>query len=97
MTASPLPTNATFSDNGDGTAFFNWTPAVGQAGTYLITYKASDGSLSSNRSAAIQVNPVWDTDGDGMNDDWERTHLVILIMMVALTLMETAYLILMSI
>ncbi|MCW8966486.1 MAG: cadherin-like domain-containing protein, partial [Candidatus Pacearchaeota archaeon] len=71
LTAEPLPIGATFVDNGNGTAFFNWTPSVGQAGTYLITYKATDGVLTSKRTATIRVNPVNDTDGDGLDDAWE--------------------------
>uniref|UniRef100_UPI0034CE0416 hypothetical protein n=1 Tax=Pseudoxanthomonas sp. UTMC 1351 TaxID=2695853 RepID=UPI0034CE0416 len=55
LSASPLPTGATFQDQGDGTAVFDWTPEAGQAGSYLINYLASDGSLSGNRSAKIRV------------------------------------------
>lgn len=36
-------------------AVFDWTPAQGSAGSYLITYTASDGTLSSTRSATIRV------------------------------------------
>lgn len=36
-------------------AVFDWTPATGTAGNYLITYTASDGMLSSTRSASIKV------------------------------------------
>ncbi|MEJ2405979.1 MAG: Ig-like domain-containing protein [Candidatus Thiodiazotropha sp.] len=74
LSAAPLPNGAAFVDNGDGTAFFNWTPTVGQAGTYTITYTATDGALSASRSATIKVNPEWDTDGDGMADAWEIEH-----------------------
>ncbi|ODU66883.1 MAG: hypothetical protein ABT16_00475 [Rhodanobacter sp. SCN 65-17] len=55
LSAQPLPIGATFHDQGDGTAVFDWTPAVGQAGTYTINYLASDGILSSTRSASIRV------------------------------------------
>jgi len=74
LSAAPLPNGAAFVDNGDGTAFFNWTPTLGQAGSYTITYTATDGALSASRSATIQVNPEWDTDGDGMADAWELEH-----------------------
>jgi hypothetical protein len=74
LSATPLPAGASFMDNGDGTAYFNWTPSVGQAGLYSITYKASDGTLSATRSATIKVNPAWDTDGDGLDDAWELEH-----------------------
>lgn len=55
LSASPLPTGATFHDQGNGTAAFDWVPDVGQAGTYVINYLASDGSLSATRSAKITV------------------------------------------
>lgn len=55
LSANPLPTGATFHDQGDGTAVFDWTPAAGQAGTYTINYLASDGTLSSTRAASIRV------------------------------------------
>ncbi|CAD7377064.1 hypothetical protein [Xanthomonas arboricola] len=56
ITASPLPAGAALQDQGDGTAVFDWTPAVGQSGSYVIGYKASDGSLSGTRSAKIRVD-----------------------------------------
>lgn len=74
LSAAPLPTGAVFADNGDGTAFFNWTPAIGQAGTYTITYSATDGALTATRAASIRVNSASDTDGDGMDDAWELQH-----------------------
>jgi hypothetical protein len=74
LSAAPLPNGAAFVDNGDGTAFFNWTPAVGQAGTYVVNYTATDGALAASRSATIKVNPEWDTDGDGIADAWELEH-----------------------
>lgn len=74
LSASPLPVGAAFVDNGDGTATLNWTPAVGQAGAYTITFTATDGFLSASRSPTITVNPAWDTDGDGMDDAWEMAN-----------------------
>ncbi len=74
ISANPLPQGASFTDNGDGTASFNWTPAVGQAGLYPITYIANDGSATSSKTATIVVHPHDDIDGDGLNDDWEREH-----------------------
>jgi hypothetical protein len=69
-----LPAGATFDDNGDGTGVFNWVPAIGQSGTYAVTFIASDGQLTANRSVIITVNPYDDTDGDGMKDAWEMEH-----------------------
>lgn len=74
LSAAPLPAGASFTDHGNGTATFDWTPAVGQSGNYFITYTASDGVLSSTESAYIKVNPDWDTDGDGMDDAWEMAN-----------------------
>ena len=71
ITASPLPAGATFVDNGDGVATFNWTPSVAQIGNHTITFVASDGTLSSFKAATIRVYPAGDTDGDGIPDAWE--------------------------
>ena len=38
-----LPTGVTFTDNGNGTATLAGTPAAGTAGTYSITFNASNG------------------------------------------------------
>ncbi|KAF1722232.1 hypothetical protein CSC75_03055 [Pseudoxanthomonas wuyuanensis] len=58
LSASPLPAGATFQDQRDGTAVFDWTPEEGQAGSYVINYVASDGSLSGTRSAKIRVESI---------------------------------------
>lgn len=55
LSAHPLPTGATFVDQGGGLGIFDWVPAKGQAGDYLITYTVSDGTLSATRSARIRV------------------------------------------
>ncbi len=74
LSASPLPAGATFTDNEDGTAFFEWTPAVGQKGDYSVTFMASDGALTATRRAQISIYDIGDTDMDGMLDSWEMTH-----------------------
>lgn len=60
LSAAPLPTGATLTQQpaspGLATAVFEWTPPKGSAGTYVIVYTASDGVLSSTRTASIQVN-----------------------------------------
>ena len=71
LSTSPLPAGAAFIDNGDGTAYLNWTPINGQAGSYIVRVTASDGSLESSRLMTITVNGDGDSDGDGMDDDWE--------------------------
>jgi DNA-binding beta-propeller fold protein YncE len=52
-TVTGLPVGAGFS----GTAF-TWTPEFWQAGTYSVTFKASDGSLTDNETVTITVNDV---------------------------------------
>jgi hypothetical protein len=46
LTTSTLPTGAIFTDNGDGTGTFDWTPDYTQAGTYNVTFYATDDSLA---------------------------------------------------
>lgn len=55
LSAALLPSGATFVDQGEGIGVFDWTPEEGQAGEYLISYAATDGELSSTRSASIRV------------------------------------------
>lgn len=55
LNAAPLPALAGFTDQGNGTGTFNWTPAQGQAGNYSITYTASNGALKSSQRAMIAV------------------------------------------
>ena len=40
--AAPLPTGASFVDNGNGTGTFTWLPGFTQAGVYNITFWAKD-------------------------------------------------------
>jgi Putative Ig domain len=42
--ATNLPPGASLVDNGDNTATFSWTPAVGQAGGYRVTFVARNSS-----------------------------------------------------
>lgn len=74
LSAAPLPAGAVFTDGGNGEGTFDWTPEVGQAGEYPITFSASDGSLDDSKFMVLQICPTWDTDCDGMDDDWERTY-----------------------
>ncbi|MBU0508537.1 putative Ig domain-containing protein, partial [bacterium] len=43
LTATALPTGAIFTNNGNGTGTFNWTPNYTQVGAYDVTFHASDG------------------------------------------------------
>ena len=45
FSSSTLPGTATFVDNGDGTATFDWTTTFEDAGVYNVTFFAGDGSL----------------------------------------------------
>lgn len=72
LSAAPLPAGATFTVMAPdpatpalARAVFQWTPPKGSAGHYLLTYTASDGSLSASRSASIRVDPVDPPPGPG--------------------------------
>lgn len=55
LTASGLPTNATFVDNGDGTASFEWTPTFDEAGSYAVSFTADDDDLQDTVTTTISV------------------------------------------
>jgi len=74
LSAAPLPAGASFNEQGNGIGAFAWTPAVGQAGRYEITFAASDGASEDRKRAALTIRSLSDTDGDGMLDSWERTY-----------------------
>ncbi len=42
LTTTALPAGATYVDNGDGTAVFDWTPTYDDSGVYNITFYATD-------------------------------------------------------
>ncbi len=53
-----LPAGATLIGNGNGTATFNWTPAVADVGTYAVTHRVRDlngTGLSDTEIIQIQV------------------------------------------
>ncbi|SES77215.1 Putative Ig domain-containing protein [Methanococcoides vulcani] len=52
--ASGLPTGATF--NG-ASRTFSWTPDVGQAGTYGVTFEVTDGEFTDSEIISIIVSP----------------------------------------
>jgi hypothetical protein len=56
LTAAPLPGGATFTDNGDGTGTFDWSPDFAQSGVYNITFRASDGGASDSEVVTIVIN-----------------------------------------
>lgn len=65
ITAAPLAVGATLSSQGAGRALFDWTPAKGQAGSYPITFTASDGTLSATRIVTIKVETDTPPPGPG--------------------------------
>ncbi|MGH8015390.1 MAG: putative Ig domain-containing protein, partial [Candidatus Zixiibacteriota bacterium] len=58
FTSSTLPTGATLTNNGNGTATFNWTPNFTQSGVYNVTFRATDGALVDTEIVQITVNNV---------------------------------------
>lgn len=74
LSATPLPAGAHFSDQHDGHGIFDWTPVIGQAGNYRVRFTAGDGTFSDVKTTAITVYAANDTDGDGMDDQWETQH-----------------------
>lgn len=74
LSTSSLPAGAKFIDQKDGSGIFDWTPIEGQAGTYEVTFIASDGELQSSQRCTFRITPNWDRDNDSMADEWETTH-----------------------
>jgi hypothetical protein len=59
LSAAPLPTNASFTDNGDGTGSFTFTPDFTQAGIYNVVFTAIDTALNvGSTTAHITVTNV---------------------------------------
>ncbi len=56
LTATGVPLNASFTDNGNGTGTFNFDPTFVQAGIYNVTFVASDGALADSEVVAITVD-----------------------------------------
>ena len=76
ITADPLPAGAVFFQDTTATPpiaryIFDWVPTAEQVGVYEITYTATDGILSATRKAFITVTINTDSDGDGLDDQWE--------------------------
>ena len=71
LAVEQMPAGAVLSEQGNGTAVFSWMPFVGQAGRYEVVFTATDGALTASRHAALIINSVLDSDGDGLLDTWE--------------------------
>ena len=68
LSATSLPSGATFVDQGKGVGIFSWTPTVNQIGKYAVQFKASDGSLSDSRTMNIVVT------GLSLVDAWKERY-----------------------
>lgn len=55
LSASGLPEGASFNRTSGA---FAWTPAVGQAGVYTITFKVCDGYLTDSENVTVTVNKL---------------------------------------
>ncbi len=70
-----LPSYASLTDNGDGTATLNIAPQAGDAGTVPVTIIVMDNGLpiltASEVLNIIVSPPVVDSDGDGLTDNEE--------------------------
>ncbi|UCC44091.1 MAG: hypothetical protein JSU65_13420, partial [Candidatus Zixiibacteriota bacterium] len=58
LSAVDVPSGASFTDHGDGTGTFDWTPGFTDAGDHLVTFIASDGSLADSEIVTITVIDV---------------------------------------
>lgn len=58
LSANPLPPGAGFTDNGNGTGQFGWTPGGGDVGAHPVTFTASDGALTDAQTITITVSPA---------------------------------------
>lgn len=78
FSATNLPESATLDpSSGD----FSWTPSIGQAGTYYVTFSVSDGSLTDSETVKITVNepsiaPVIDSFNPGDSQFFEETNTI---------------------
>jgi len=80
-----LPSGATFTDNGDDTATFSWTPDFGQANNYQITFAVVDDGLpSENDTEVIMITvgednrlPTLDSIGDRNIDEGEELNIIL--------------------
>ena len=62
LTANPSPGTEYFTDNGNGSGTFSWTPGNTDAGMYDVWFVASDGALADSELVTIEV-----IDADGFN------------------------------
>ncbi len=56
LSATGLPSGASFTDSLNGRGLFKWTPSAGQVGGHLVTFHASDGSLADSQAVSIYIH-----------------------------------------
>lgn len=62
FTADNLPTDASFSDNGNGTAKFSWTPTMNHVGNHPVSFLVTDdGDPVASESKEITVTVMGNT------------------------------------
>jgi hypothetical protein len=54
LSASNLPSGASFVDQGNGTGSFSWTPTASQGGSYSVSFQGSD-AQGNTSSASTQI------------------------------------------
>jgi len=60
-TTTILPAGASYTDNGEGSATFNWPTTAGDAGSYNLTFTTTDSAnpaLTDSETITITVSPV---------------------------------------
>lgn len=66
LTADQVPSGATFTDNGNNSAAFTWTPSGTQSGTYNVAFAGNDGHGGTGTAGTmITVMDVPDGGGGG--------------------------------
>jgi len=60
LTTSTLPGTAVFTDNGDGTGSFGWTPGFADAGDHNVTFYATDATFPADIDSELVVITVTD-------------------------------------
>ena len=59
LSGTGVPSGSTFSDHGDNTGTFSWSPTAGQAGTHIASFSGTDGrGGSGSASTTIMVTDV---------------------------------------
>lgn len=84
LSASNLPPDASFLDEGDGSGTFSWTPSPADIGSHVSVFTASDGNLSDSEEVTIIVVDsssccVVRGDVDHSNSDPDISDLVYLV------------------